>query len=1040
MAARGGYDRDVGGPWQRTLRQRPAREPYVSLPLRGPSTVEAAMMGRRGDGPGDVSQDFAALVAEQDLRASQLQHELDMLRGRKTDASGRDPVLPTGAVDVGRFLSSIPTFQPELNEMEGYLDGRRPQPEESPVRRVAVEPTVSPAVKRTPEEEQEADDWRAKATALLHAADSASAAASALTSTAEAIAATLPRGSARRAPSAVVFSEPAPAPYDPRQDVPDAAHFTTAAAAMMAGPAEPLPARPGTSHGRGRQPHAMAPPMIADDEYDEDLHKIAQYEKRRGPIASTTAPVPDDLPGLAWHGEDNDDEDAAFTMVSPEDTEEDEEDTTAELDNNTKSVSFEQSGGGDGSGDKPPALSVPVSSDEDENQSEDEQPQEDSEIINEEPGLGQVSPGTPPAAVVQAWRDEEDSLLPPAPGPDTEPVVPTVAKVRASPSRSQGAGFRAVDTEPGHAGVLSSLKTLGVSTQVHAVIESTDNVLEEMNSLREEVSTLKKRLASERRARVEGAAREALLRDRLHAVQGALPPISADVEEMARFYARVAPGYATSDKPAKVVKYFHRKAQKEDRATEWRQYMCEQLAERWGQPAFDLLDCLAKRVGVDEPSVASESYKAVRARSEATERTRTLAQPSTRHNRQCPSKSEQQGDGKAKAKSGAGRKKTAAAAAAAAAAESGGIPPAETRRPVGAAASTKVPTANARSRLRGQRKAADRAAAVGRVGKPAPEGLFFGGFGATNDQVSAEADRVFEYKPPTEALAAVRAAKEAAAASSSSASPLQQAQAHIAEAKAQLAMAGQQSSEEANANAATTAAAAAMESPVRGWDGTPRRPTDKVVNLDSVEAALDQYVESQADAGGHPAGPIHAQYAEFVGGTWRYPGRRMMERLQLELGGAEGGEGGEGGVGSALLGAEAAAPIEASSAGDLPLDAPGQQLGGSTSSGEQAPPATDTQPEPAAEPASSGDLMGALGDLMGALRQDPDMVLNHPGMCTPFLMDFSNHSTTVVVVLARQCSLRLNTWLTHSVILLLLFCFDVAGRGSVAADSCRAVP
>ena len=59
--------------------------------------------------------------------------------------------------------------------------------------------------------------------------------------------------------------------------------------------------------------------------------------------------------------------------------------------------------------------------------------------------------------------------------------------------------------------MLSSLKTLGVSTQVHAVIESTDNVLEEMNTLREEVSTLKKRLASERRARVEGAAREALL-------------------------------------------------------------------------------------------------------------------------------------------------------------------------------------------------------------------------------------------------------------------------------------------------------------------------------------------------------------------------------------------------------------------------------------------------------------------------------------------------------------------------------------------------
>jgi len=150
--ARGGFDRGVDGRWQRSLRHGPERETYEPVPvLRGPGTVEAALL--RGKRSRDVAADFAALAAEQDTRASQLQHELDMLRGRKTDATGRDPILPAGDVDVGRFLNNLPTFQPELQDMEGYLLGRHTQPEESPVRRVAVEPTVSPAIKRTPEEE-----------------------------------------------------------------------------------------------------------------------------------------------------------------------------------------------------------------------------------------------------------------------------------------------------------------------------------------------------------------------------------------------------------------------------------------------------------------------------------------------------------------------------------------------------------------------------------------------------------------------------------------------------------------------------------------------------------------------------------------------------------------------------------------------------------------------------------------------------------------------------------------------------------------------
>ena len=578
---------------------------------------------------------------------------------------------------------------------------------------------------------------------------------------------------------------------------------------------------------------------------------------------------------MAWHDQDNDDEDAAFTMVSPEDTDDSpsdgplpdlpedggEYDDEEDEDSDEDSMEFYQVEVGDSGGNvqtmtfgspggKPPGLSVCADDDE-------ISPSAalDGSEVYDEPGLGQVSPGTPPTSVVQAWRDEEQSLLPPGPAEPGQahahaqaPAIssPSVAKVRASPSRSQQkpATFRAFNTETGHAAVLSSLKTLGVSTQVHAVIESSDNIFDELSSLREEVSTLKKRLAAERRARVEGAAREALLRDRLYAVQGALPPISADVEEMASFYARVAPGYASSDKPAKVIKFFHRKAQKDDRGTDWRQYMCENLAERWGQPAFDLLDRLAKRIGVDESSVSAQSYKAAKARSEASQRTKSLAQPSVRHKRP-KSSGGGDGGGKAAKKSSGGKK---------AAAERKGADPGEVMRPQGAASSTNAPTATARSRQRGQRQAADRAAAVGRVGKPPPEELFFGGIGASNNQFSTEAEQAFAYRPPTEALAKMQAAQ------AEDESPLNKAKAHIAEAKAQL-------------------ASAAGESPVRGWDGTPGRagagkgPEWQVLAEDGEAAA----------ALTEPAGPHHAQYAEFHGGAWKYPGARSHNPTVVHL-------------------------------------------------------------------------------------------------------------------------------------------------------------
>ena len=51
-------------------------------------------------------------------------------------------------------------------------------------------------------------------------------------------------------------------------------------------PASYLPTRPGTSHGRGRALNAMEPPMIAHDERDAELERIANYERACGPITA----------------------------------------------------------------------------------------------------------------------------------------------------------------------------------------------------------------------------------------------------------------------------------------------------------------------------------------------------------------------------------------------------------------------------------------------------------------------------------------------------------------------------------------------------------------------------------------------------------------------------------------------------------------------------------------------------------------------------------------------------------------------------------
>eukprot|EP01052_Picozoa_sp_SAG31_P038371 SAG31_NODE_5114_length_2732_cov_1.888340_3_plen_272_part_00 len=54
---------------------------------------------------------------------------------------------------------------------------------------------------------------------------------------------------------------------------------------------QPLPVRPETSHGRGQTRDAMRPPMVAIDERDPELERIARYERERGPIAAATLPA-----------------------------------------------------------------------------------------------------------------------------------------------------------------------------------------------------------------------------------------------------------------------------------------------------------------------------------------------------------------------------------------------------------------------------------------------------------------------------------------------------------------------------------------------------------------------------------------------------------------------------------------------------------------------------------------------------------------------------------------------------------------------------
>ena len=184
-----------------------------------------------------------------------------------------------------------------------------------------------------------------------------------------------------------------------------------------------------------------------------------------------------------------------------------------------------------------------------------------------------------------------------------------------------------------------------------------------------------------------------------------------------------------------------------------------------------------------------------------------------------------------------------------------------------------------------------------------------------------------------------------------------------------------------------------LESPVRGWDGTPHRSstvqTADMARADA-EAALDMYVESHLADASARGDPDCAQYD----GTWRYSGQEVMARLQLE-------RDGDAGVGSALLGVVGAS-VNAASLTELPLDAPQQEFVGVEGSKTENEPSLPEKkpvpvPEPEPQPVSGFDdaaasidddgLMGALGDLLGALRQDPDAVLNHSGECVQTVLN-----------------------------------------------------
>ena len=74
-----------------------------------------------------------------------------------------------------------------------------------------------------------------------------------------------------------------------------------------------LPGRPKTSHGRGRTPNANEPPMVAADEYDEELRRIAHYEQQYGHIKGSHIPEEDSgwEAGCSERGDEPDDGDTA---------------------------------------------------------------------------------------------------------------------------------------------------------------------------------------------------------------------------------------------------------------------------------------------------------------------------------------------------------------------------------------------------------------------------------------------------------------------------------------------------------------------------------------------------------------------------------------------------------------------------------------------------------------------------------------------------------------------------------------------------------
>jgi hypothetical protein len=235
----------------------------------------------------------------------------------------------TGGVDVSHFLQSLPTFDDEVADMERFVAS-------------AVRPAEAPA--------SAPGDWRDHVNVLIAEADSAcragGAAAQVVAASTQAMTSAAARYEALLAADAATnVPDQSPGPQmdvhiqrvaeaaqdiwrasdeegsddddDDEHELQDAvrpldhdnhapegfldyshAHFPLTQslpraifpAALFNGPeAEPAP-RPGTSHGRGRTPSFDAPPMVAEDEYDEELREIANYEKHNGYIQGTAIP------------------------------------------------------------------------------------------------------------------------------------------------------------------------------------------------------------------------------------------------------------------------------------------------------------------------------------------------------------------------------------------------------------------------------------------------------------------------------------------------------------------------------------------------------------------------------------------------------------------------------------------------------------------------------------------------------------------------------------------------------------------------------